>query len=185
MDISKHVARMIAPLARRIRLIAARAVVSLIDDATKLQGAQVKLLADEVRDQVERFQQYGYTSVPFPGAEGIYLSLNGSRDHGVVICIDDRRFRLKNLRPGEVALYDDQEQVVHLTRDGILIKTPKRCRIDALDIELHASHSYSWDVHGFGERWTWTGGTTWEHKTWQQGATIVPVTLPINPPEGP
>jgi phage baseplate assembly protein V len=110
MDVAKLVARMTAPLARRIRLIAARAVITLIDDASKLQGAQVKLLADEVRDQVERFQQYGYTSVPFPGAEGIYLSLNGSRDHGVVICIDDRRYRITGLQAGEVAIYTDEDK---------------------------------------------------------------------------
>ena len=60
-----------------------------------------------------------------------------------------------------------------------------KVRIDAADIELHASHSYSWDVHGFGERWTWVSGTTWQHKTWQTGATVTSSTLSINPPEGP
>lgn len=107
---AKIVAKMLAPYARRIRLIAARAVITLIDDASKLQGAQVKLLADEVRDLVERFQQYGYTSVPLPGAEGIYLSLNGSRDHGVLICVDDRRYRITGLQGGEVALYTDEDK---------------------------------------------------------------------------
>lgn len=101
----KAFAKLFAPYARRIRLIAARAIISLIDDGTKLQSAQVKLLADEVRDLVERFQQYGCTSVPLPGAEGIYLSLNGSRDHGVLICVDDRRYRITGLQGGEVALY--------------------------------------------------------------------------------
>jgi phage baseplate assembly protein V len=109
-SVSKVVTKMLAPYARRIRLLAARAVITLIDDASKLQGAQVKLLAGEVRDQVERFQQYGYTSVPFPGAEGIYLSLNGSRDHGVVICIDDRRYRITGLQAGEVAIYTDEDK---------------------------------------------------------------------------
>lgn len=116
-----EMSRLLSPLARRIRLLAGRAVVSLIDDATKLQGLQVELLEGEVRDQVERFQQYGLTSVPLPGAEGLYLSLNGSRDHGVVISVDDRRYRLVGLAGGEVAIYDDQGQKVHLTRDGIVI----------------------------------------------------------------
>ena len=60
-----------------------------------------------------------------------------------------------------------------------------KVRIQAEDIELHARHSYSWDVHGLGERWTWTGGTNYEHKTWQTGATISSVSASINPPEGP
>lgn len=114
-------ARLLAPLARRIRLMASRAVVGLIDDGAGLQLAQVKLLDGEVRDRVARFQQYGVTSVPFPGAEGVYLSLNGSRDQGVLIAIDDRRYRLKALQPGEAALYDDLGQMIHLTRNGIVI----------------------------------------------------------------
>lgn len=165
--------------------MAGRAVVSLVHDGLKLQEALVRLLDGEDVDHVERFQQYGFTSVPHPGAEGIYLSLNGSRDHGVLICVDDRRFRLVGLANGEVALYDDQDQKVHLTRDGILIYTPKKCRVDAEHIELHANKSYSWDVHGYGQRITWVAGTEWEIKTWQQGATITSVNLPIHPPEGP
>lgn len=116
-----EMSRPLSSLARRIRLMAGRAVVSLIDDATKLQGVQVQLLEGEVRDEVERFQQYGLTSVPLAGAEGVYLSLNGSRDHGVVISVDDRRYRLAGLAGGEVAIYDDQGQKVHLKRSGMVI----------------------------------------------------------------
>jgi len=118
---SREIYKAMAPLARRIRLMAARAILTLIDDATRMQGLQVKLLDGEVCDNVDRVQQYGFTSVPLPGAEGIYLALGGSRDHGVVIVADDRRYRLKALAGGEVALYDDLGQKVHLTRSGIII----------------------------------------------------------------
>jgi phage baseplate assembly protein V len=178
-------AKLLAPTARRLRLMASRAVLSLIDDAPGVQLVQVKLLDGEVRGGVERVQQYGFTSVPLAGAEGVFLSLGADRDHGVIIAVDERRYRLKALKGGEVAIYDDLGQKVHLTREGIVIQTPLKCRIDASDIELHASHSYSWDVAGFGERWTWLGGANWEHRTWQQGATVSDVTLPIRPPEGP
>jgi len=177
--------KMLAPLSRRLRLMTSRAVLSLISDATGMQIVQVKLLDGEVRDGIERVQNYGFTSVPHPGAEAIYLSLGGDRDHGIVITADDRRYRINGLRGGEAAIYDDLGQKVHLTRDGIVIYTPLKCRVDAEHIELHANKSYSWDVHGYGQRITWLSGTEWEIKTWQQGATIVPVTLPINPPEGP
>lgn len=102
-----------------------------------------------------------------------------------MICVADRQFRLKNIAPGEVALYDDLDQKVHLTREGIIVFTPLKCRIDAEHIELHANTSYSRDVGGYGERWTHTGGSTWEHKTWQSGATVVSDPGPVNPPEGP
>jgi len=183
--VSREIHKLLGPMSRRLRLMAARGIIASISDAPKQQRSQVSLLAGEVRDNVERFQEYGFTSVPFPGAEGVFLSLNGSRDQGVMICIADRRYRLTGLRPGEAALHDDQGQKVHLTRDGIVVSTPKKCRIEALDIELHASHSYSWDVDGYGERWTSLGGGTYEHKTWQTGAVVVPDVKPINPPEGP
>lgn len=108
--------KLIQPYARRSRLTVSRGVLRRINDRTKLQTAQIALLADELRDQVERFQNYGLTSVPLEGAEGVFLSVGGSRDHGIIIAIDDRRYRLKDLQAGEVALYDDQGQVIHLER---------------------------------------------------------------------
>lgn len=108
-------------LASRMRLVVARAVLDLVNDATKLQALQVTLQEGVVRDKVERFQQYGHTSVPLPGAEGIALAVGGSTDHTVVIAVDDRRYRLKGLQAGEVALYDDMGHKVYLTRNGIVI----------------------------------------------------------------
>jgi len=108
-------------IANRVRLAIARAVLGAVNDAAKLQAVQVTLGADVVRDDAEHFQHYGFTSVPLPGAEGIGLAVGGSTDHLVVINIDDRRFRLKALPAGEVALYDDLGHKVHLTRNGIVI----------------------------------------------------------------
>lgn len=107
-------------LAGRVRLMVARAVLRVVDDAAKLQAVQVQLQADVVRDKAEHFQGYGFTSHPLPGAEGIALSVGGSTDHVVVINIDDRRYRL-HLQPGEAAIYDDLGHRVHLTRNGIEI----------------------------------------------------------------
>jgi phage baseplate assembly protein V len=99
------------------RMMVGRAVINLINDGLKMQEVQVTLLADEVRADVERFQEYGFTSHPVPGAEAVMVCVGGSRDHGIVIAVDDRRYRLKSLPQGEVALYDDQGQAIHLKRD--------------------------------------------------------------------
>lgn len=179
------ISRMLAPYARRIGNLLARGVVSVVNASAKMQVLQVKLLAGEVKDGVEHFEPYGFTAHPRPGAEAAAFFFDGDRSHGIVVCVADRRYRLTGLQQGEVALHDDQGQKLHLTRDGIVILTAKKCRVEAQDIELHASRSYSWDVNGFGERWTHISGTTWQRKTWQTGATIDSVALPINPPEGP
>lgn len=105
----------------RVRGMIARVVLNLVNDATKLQAVQVTLLADQVPDDVEHFQHYGFTSVPHAGAEGIALAIGGSTGHTVVVNVDDRRYRLKALPDGEVALYDDLGHKIHLTRNGIVI----------------------------------------------------------------
>lgn len=109
----------------RVRLMVGRAVLSVISDGTAIQTAQARLLADEVQDDVERVQEYGFTSVPKPGAEAVIAFVGGNRDHGLIIAVDDRRYRLKGLASGEVALYDDLGQKVHLTRSGIVIDSPQ------------------------------------------------------------
>lgn len=114
--VMKTINKLTAPLARRVRLMVSRGVIGVVNDALKEQGVQVALLADEVRD-CERYQEYGFTSVPLPGAEAITVCVGGSRDHGVVIATGDRRFRLKGLAAGEVALYDDQGQAIVLGRN--------------------------------------------------------------------
>ena len=172
------IAKMLAPLARRVSNLVARGVVSAVNAGLKGQAVQVKLLSGEMKDAVEHMEPYGYTANAHGGAECVSVFLDGDRSHGLVLVVADRRYRLQGLQSGEVAIYDDLQQKVHLTREGIVVWSP-------LDIKLHAGRSYSWDVNGFGERWTWTGGTAWEHRTWQQGATVTEVTGPINPPEGP
>ncbi|MHC4712003.1 MAG: phage baseplate assembly protein domain-containing protein [Planctomycetota bacterium] len=90
---------------------------------TDLQVVRISALADEVLDDVERVQNYGFTSHPLAGAEGVAVFVAGNRSHGIVLALDDRRYRLK-LAPGEVALYDDKSQAIKLKSDGIEIDTP-------------------------------------------------------------
>ena len=126
---SREFAKLLAPLSRRLRLMASRAVLSLISDATGMQIVQVKLLNGEVRDGIERVQNYGFTSVPLPGAEAIFLSLGGDRDHGIVITADDRRYRIKGLQGGEVAIYTDEDKAAGEHR--ILFKRGKEIHLVA------------------------------------------------------
>lgn len=139
------VSRMLAPFARRLRLMVGRAVVTAINDGGKIQTAQVRLLDGEVRDGVEVLMQYGLHSNAPGKREGIYLSVGGDRDHGVLINVADRQFRMTSLAPGELALRDDLGQMVYLTREGIVIdgaglpilmtNTPK-VRMETLRLEV-------------------------------------------------
>lgn len=117
----RSVSKMLGPVARRVSNMIARGVVSVVTASLKMQGLQVKLLAGEVKDGLEHFEPYGYTSHPKAGAEAVTMFLDGDRSHGVVIVVADRRYRLQGLAAGEVALYDDQGQKIHLTRSGIVV----------------------------------------------------------------
>jgi len=108
--------KLIDPLRRRVRLMIGRAVLAAADDSKGIQLVQVKLLDGEVGDGVERMQNYGYTSVPKVGAEGVMVCVSGDRTHGIVVVMDDRRYRLKNLQPGEVALYTDEGDTIVMKR---------------------------------------------------------------------
>lgn len=100
----------------RTRLMVGRAIVNLVSDAGNIQTMQLQCLYDELLDKVERIQNYGFTAVPKPGAEAIVLSIGGMRDHNIVIACDDRRYRLKGLQSGEVAIYTDEGDCIILKR---------------------------------------------------------------------
>lgn len=112
------------PLYKLVGNLLARGVVSRADDGTKLQTLQVTVGEDETRDGLERFQQYGLTSVPEPDAEAVVLFPGGRRDVGYVLAVDDRRYRLTGLATGEVALYSKSGASVVLKADGSVEVNP-------------------------------------------------------------
>jgi phage baseplate assembly protein V len=97
--------RALEPIRRKIRLMAGRAVLSLLKNVVEVQ---VNLLDGEPKN-AELFQQYGFRSMPLPGAEGLQLSGNGNRDHTLIFCMDDRRYQINLLaEEGEVSMYTDE-----------------------------------------------------------------------------
>lgn len=115
------ISKAIAPLTRRISNLLARGAVTLVNAAGKLQTLQVSLLSEEAKDTVEHLEPYGFTSNPLVGAEVLAAFVDGDRSHGVVIVAADRRYRVQNLQPGDVAIYDNRGNSIKLTATGIVI----------------------------------------------------------------
>jgi phage baseplate assembly protein V len=136
MSTTDTIRKFVAPIERRVRAIAARCIINLVNDAAELQQLQISALPGETLDGLLRMQEYGFTSKPFPGAEGAAIFLLGDRNAGIVIACDDRRYRLKGLADGEVALYDDLGQKLHLTRTGIVIHSEQAVTVEAPSIVL-------------------------------------------------
>lgn len=140
--------RLLRPLAVRVANLVGRAVVKAADDAPKVQELQLELLEGELRDQVERFGEYGFTSVPLEGAECAVIFVGGRRDHGLAIGVEDRRYRIKNLESGEVAVYNHTGAKIVLKASGDVEITPKagqKLKISA-DVEVTGTLTASVDV---------------------------------------
>ena len=134
MDLLKTVHKATAGLRNRVMLMLGRAVLSAISDNGGVQVVQATLLEDEIRGDLERFQEYGFTSVPLPGAEALVAFIGGNRDHGVVVAVEDRRYRMCGLKGGEVAIYTDEGDFIHLQRN-------RKIEVKTLELTINAENS--------------------------------------------
>lgn len=114
--------RQIENIKNRVMMAIARGVVKGISDGGKRQTVQVELLKDELRDNVERMQNYGLTSHPHPGGDAAVVFLAGNREQGIVLAFENRQYRVVGLQQGEVCLYDDLGNRVSLLRDMVKIE---------------------------------------------------------------
>lgn len=119
---ARQLGELIRPLVSRVRAMVTRGTVASVTDTGKLQTMQVK--GRDGDDDAERFQPYGFTSNPKPGAEVLIVNVGGDGSHPVVIAVDDRRYRIAGLESGEVCIYDDLGQRVTLYRDRIEVEAP-------------------------------------------------------------
>jgi phage baseplate assembly protein V len=102
----------------------ARAVSGDVDTSGGLPKATFAMRADEERGGVEVLEQYGFTSAPPAGAEGVALAVGGDGSHHVVLGLGNRSLRLTGLASGEVALYSEHGQQVVLKASGDIVVVP-------------------------------------------------------------
>lgn len=106
---------------RRLQMALGVGRITTGNDSGLVQMHQVKLTGNDVRDNTARVVEYGFTSMPKPGCQALLIFVAGDRSNGVIVGTNDETARLKNLEPGEVAIYDDQGQTIWIKRGGIEI----------------------------------------------------------------
>lgn len=124
------------PIKRKIQMMLARAVLSAVDDSKGFQELKLELLAGETKEGVERMQNYGFTSVPFADSEALVGFIGGNRSHGVAFVVDDRKYRIKGLAEGEVAIYTDEGDKIHFKRGNKIEIISSDVKITASKVEL-------------------------------------------------
>lgn len=102
----------------KLRLMVARGVVNLINDAGGLQVLQISARADETIDDVERAQNFGMSSHPPIGSTPILVAVGGAQDHMVAVAVDNEKHRPKGLQEGETALYNAHGVLFLFDKDG-------------------------------------------------------------------
>jgi phage gp45-like len=119
----------------------ARTMIHSIDDGKLMQEMGGNFMKGETRDKVESPQNYGFTSVVRAAtkdaqgaikeaAEGFISFIGGNRSFPVCAMMDDRRYRLKELKSGDVAMFDHLQHQLHFNNDGIFItgRTDKKMK---------------------------------------------------------
>lgn len=130
-----NIGRSLEGMGRRLRLLVDRAVVRIVSDSLGRQNLQLQSLADATNDDVERFQNYGLTSVPPVGSEAVILAVGGRREGLVAVAVEDKRCRPQGLEPGEVRLYhEDGQSYITLKKGGVIQVTGKSVNYDAADL---------------------------------------------------
>ncbi len=98
-----------------------RGRVTFVDDSGPVQMIQARFGPLEVIDNVPLPHDFGFTSHPPVGSDVLAAFLGSNRKSGVVVTVGSQAYRMKNLKSGEVAIYDALGQSVHLTTAGIVI----------------------------------------------------------------
>jgi phage gp45-like len=111
----------------------ARCLIDKADDKKLMQECKSQFMVSEEREKIESPQNYGFTSLVVEAekkdgmieksAEGFVQFMGGNRSFPVIEVMDDRRYRLRNFKEGEAAVYDDQQQKVHLQRERIYTRS--------------------------------------------------------------
>lgn len=114
-----------------------RVRLSATDSTTAVQRIQAQGIGNENLQGAELFQHYGFTSHPQPGTMGIVLPLGGVSSHGIVIATEHGAYRLKSLKPGEVALYTDEGAKIVLRRGKLIEADCETFRVNCTDFEVN------------------------------------------------
>ncbi|MDY6789673.1 MAG: phage baseplate assembly protein [Thermodesulfobacteriota bacterium] len=96
--------------------------------------------ANETFTDREYFQHYGFTSRPLAGAEAIVLKKGNNI---IVVASDDRRYRIA-LQDGEVAIYTNEGDSIHMKRgreirvttEKLIIDAATKCQINSAQVNL-------------------------------------------------
>jgi phage baseplate assembly protein V len=114
--------------------------ITATDDSGSVHRAQVRGFPPETIDNMAVLQIYGLASHAMPGTDAVALFASGDRSNGVIIATGNQQFRLRHLKPGEVALYTDEGDKLVFERGRLVeIVSGAELRITVPLVTINAS----------------------------------------------
>jgi phage baseplate assembly protein V len=89
----------------RVLNLNARVTLPIGDNTKPIQHHQTTGLLGETRNNQQRLGEYGFSSVPLPGAVASVIYQGGGRHFATIIATEDPRYRPTTLNPGESGVY--------------------------------------------------------------------------------
>ncbi len=96
------------------RLTINRGTVNAVNDEPGIQELQCTALQDEVLDEVEHFQGYGFTAHPPTGSEVCLATVGDDRAHMIALAVNSRADRCAGLAVGEVCMHSIHGQEIRM-----------------------------------------------------------------------
>lgn len=144
--------RLLRPIRQRISNIVVRGVVTMVNESGAFEQLQVRIRDGELMDDVEHWLPFGFASRVVPGAIPLLLAIGGHRAHTVAVCVDDPRYRPRDLQEGESVLYNRWGDEVRL-KDGriIAIKAGAAVEVEAPEIRTKGLLKHDGDIEATGD----------------------------------
>ncbi len=152
----RAIRELVRPLKTKIANSIAAAVIENVDDSKKLQILQITTLDGTTIGDCQRFQEFGFTSVPLEGAEAVVVFPNGDQGNPFVIGVEDRRYRPTDWTAGEAGTFNafsammrhKADGTTEITGGGAALALATKADIDALASHVD-THTHADPVTGF------------------------------------
>lgn len=93
-------------LRRRDRALIRYGLVTAVDDTGAVQKLAFKGIFGMIRQGIQSFMPFGFSSNPPLGSECIQLQMNGDPGNPIIVMAFNRQYRITGLQPGESIMFN-------------------------------------------------------------------------------
>ena len=109
-------------LYRRMLMMVAPLKITATDDSGAVHTAQVRVTTtNEPIDGVPVAQLFGLAGHAPAGSDAVAVFIQGNRSSGLIVATNHQQYRPRNLKSGEVCLYNAEDSTIVLAEGHIIV----------------------------------------------------------------